>query len=281
MFVVSGATGSTGSQVAETLLSRGRAVTVLVRDPAKGETWQQRGAKVSRISLEDTEKLSDVLNGAEGFYALLPPKPTAPDLLGEARRMADALAGAIGNGQVRHTVLLSSIGAQHATGTGPIVSLHYAEEKLGSVADNLTALRAPYFLTNWFGSMDRANGVLHNFLTPDRKIPMIAPQDIGRFAAEALLGQAHGRAVKEIAGPEDYSPEDIARITGLKLETHPIDALPGVFQATGFSADYARLVREMVEGINSGHVAYETRDVARGTVPASEVLAVTGAAGTR
>jgi len=38
---------------------------------------------------------------------------------------------------IPHVVLLSSVGAQHAQGTGPIRSLHHAESVIWSAAKNL------------------------------------------------------------------------------------------------------------------------------------------------
>ena len=44
MFVISGATGNTGSVVAQTLLDRGQPVRVIVRSAHKGEDWSASGA---------------------------------------------------------------------------------------------------------------------------------------------------------------------------------------------------------------------------------------------
>ena len=126
----------------------------------------------------------------------------------------------------------------------------------------------------------RNQGVLHNFLTPERKIPMVSTADIGRIAAEYLTDPPHGRRVVELAGPEEYSPQDIAQTFGaalgkpVKLETHSLDAVIPNFTAAGFSQDLARLFREMIAGINSGHVAYEGKDATfqRGTVTALDAI---------
>jgi len=149
-------------------------------------------------------------------------------------------------------------------------------------AKNLTILRAAYFFQNWAGGVDgvRNQGVLHNFLTPERKIPMISTADIGKIAAACLSDPARGRRVVELAGPEDYSPQDIAQAFAaavgkpVKLETHPLDAVIPTFTAAGFSQDLARLFREMIEGINMGHVAYEGKGATfqRGDVTASEAV---------
>ena len=76
----------------------------------------------------------------------------------------------------------------------------------------LTALRAAYFMENWGGMPRRAksDGILPSMLAPGRAAPMVATADIGRVAAEALLEGARAPELIELAGPRDYTPEDVA-----------------------------------------------------------------------
>ena len=61
-------------------------------------------------------------------------------------RLSDCYAAAIANAQVRFAVNLSSIGAQHAKGTGLIVGLHNQERELDGVAGlNVLHPRATVF----------------------------------------------------------------------------------------------------------------------------------------
>jgi len=282
MFVIAGATGNTGSVVANTLLAQGKPVTVLVRDAQKAGNWRKKGAQVATASLEDSHALAAAFAGAQGAYLLIPPNYQAADALGYGSRVSDALAAAGKTSGIPHVVLLSSVGAQHAQGTGPIRSLHHAESVIGPATTNVTLLRAAYFLQNWASGVEgvRNQGVLHNFLTPERKIPMVSTADIGKIAAECLIDPARGRRVVELAGPEDYSPQEIAQTFAaalgkpVKLETHPLDAVIPTFTALGFSQDLARLFREMIEGINSGHVAYAGKGARfrRGSVTALETI---------
>ena len=282
MFVIAGVTGHTGSAAAATLLAQGKSVTLLVRDAQKANSWREKGARLATASLEDSKALSAALAGAEGAYLLLPPNYRAEDALGYASRVARSLAEAVKSSGIPHVVLLSSVGAQHAQGTGPIRSLHHAESVIGSAARNLTILRPAYFMQNWASGIDsvRNQGVLHSFLTPDRKIPMISTTDIGRIAAGSLAEPPRGRRIVELAGPEDYSPRDIAETFSsalgkpVKLETHPLEAVVPALTASGFSQDVAGLFREMMEGINSGHVNYEGHGatIQRGNVTALEAI---------
>lgn len=271
MYIVTGVSGNTGKVVADTLLSQGHPVTVVVRDAAKGESWRAKGATVAVADLADSAALTQILTGAQGAYLLSPPNNTAEDFLADRAHFINSLATAVKASGIPHIVFLSSVGAHQPTGTGPIRSLHYAEQALANAANGVTFLRASYFLDNWFGSF--TGEALHNFLTPGRAIPMISTTDIGRFVAAHLLQPVTGPRTVEIAGPADYTPEDIAAAFGpnVQLLTHPIDAVIPTFLSIGFSANMAGLYKEMIEGVNSGHVSAESAPV-RGTVTAAEAL---------
>src|SRR5579872_3482166 len=74
MYVIAGVSGNTGSVAANTLLSEGYAVRVLVRDPAKGDPWKAKGAEVAVADLYGDEgALARAFSGAKGVYVLLPP----------------------------------------------------------------------------------------------------------------------------------------------------------------------------------------------------------------
>ena len=47
MYAIAGVTGHVGSVAADTLLSQGKAVRVIVRDAAKGAPWKAKGAEVA------------------------------------------------------------------------------------------------------------------------------------------------------------------------------------------------------------------------------------------
>lgn len=271
MYLVTGVTGNTGKVVAETLLAQGHAVSVVVRSSANAAPWRAKGATVFTTDLTDTAALTPLLAAAKAAYIISPPSNQSPDFLAEKSEFLAHVAEAITASKIPHIVVLSSVGAQHATGTGPIRSLHTAEQVLAHAAPSVTFLRAAYFLDNWIPSYNA--GTLHNFLTPGRAVPMISTTDIGHFAAVELTRPHAGPQVIEITGPADYTPEDIAAAFGpdTQLLTHPIEAVEPTFLSFGFSPNMAALYREMIEGVNSGHVAY-TGTPKRGTVTAQAAL---------
>jgi uncharacterized protein YbjT (DUF2867 family) len=267
MFVVAGVSGNTGSVVAETLLSQRKAVRVVVRDAAKGEAWKARGAEVAVAALSDAEALGRAFAGAEGVYVLLPPFGFADEDPSSSRpALVAGITGALRAGRPAHVVLLSSIGAQHPAGTGPIAALHTLEREIAATGVPATFLRAAYFMENWGASLGGAieGGALYNALAAGKKFPQVATRDIGTTAAGLLVEPIKaGTRVVELSGPADYSLDDVAAtLSGIVGKTIPavqvpIDGLKGALRGMGASAAVADLYGEMTDAINRGHVAFE------------------------
>jgi uncharacterized protein YbjT (DUF2867 family) len=279
MYVVAGITGNTGSVVASTLLDRKAPVRVIVRDPAKGQAWKARGAEVAIADLGDQVALTAALRGASAAYLLVPPRPSSPAPLQENRALIASLAGAVAAAKVPHVVLLSSIGAQHADGTGPIVSAHDAEQALAPITA-LTAVRAAFFMENMLGSLGAlAQNILPVFWKPDHAISMVATADIGRIAATALLDGPRSQQRIELSGPRELSPNDVAavlsKLTGKEITATqaPLEAVVPTFTGFGLSKPVAELYAELYGGIGIGRVAWSGDGRAiRGTVEITEVL---------
>jgi len=281
MYVVAGVTGNTGRVVASALLEQGKKVRVLARSAEKGAPFAARGAEVAVASLEDEAAVARALDGAAGAYLLAPPDLASPDPVADRRRMFEGLARAAAAARLPHAVLLSSIGAQHARGNGPIKILHHAERVLAEVTA-LTAVRAGYFLENWGSALPvaRQDGVLPSFIPAGRPVPTVATADIGRVAAEALLAGARGRRVIELSGPTDPTPGDVAaaaaRLFGrpVKVAEAPLAAVVPTLTGFGLSAGMARLLEEMYAGVLDGTVAWEGRgaEAQRGRVGLDEGL---------
>jgi uncharacterized protein YbjT (DUF2867 family) len=282
VFVVAGVTGRTGAVVAETLLERRQPTRVLVRHDEKGRQWKRRGAQVAVASLADADALTSALNGADGLYVLVPFNPRAEDFLGAHSAMVDAIASAVRTRGLRHTVLLSAIGAHLPSGTGPIAILYEAEQKLRAAVRGLSLVRAPFFMENWLPLLPQARteGVLTSFLSPRRKIAMIAASDIGHIAAECLLDQATGIRTLELSGPREYSPRDVAALVAARwgaparVKHAAWDAMTSMLEASGFSKDAARLYQEMYQALDDGRIVPEDNGSCRprGLVTLDEAL---------
>ena len=264
MFVVLGASGNTGKVVAETLLTQKKKVRVVLRDAAKGQVWKEAGADVAIADVEDGAALKRALSGAEGAYVLLPPNFSSSQVRVDNNRRASAIAAAVEAAGVPHVVMLSSVGAQQADGTGPVLGLRDAEATFTRARAAVTFVRAAYFMENWGLALYAvAEGVLPTFLLADKAIPMVATRDIGTAVARLLAEGGSGKRVIELAGPREYSPRDVAaalaRIVGkpIAVQQAPEEAMAPALMGAGMNAEWARLFQELTHGLNAGIVVWE------------------------
>ena len=263
MFVVAGVTGHVGSVVARALLAQKQPVRVLVRSADKGKAWLSEGAEVAVAALDDSAALGAALRGARGFFTLLPPDFTASDLFAAQRKTADAIAAAVKASGVPHVVMLSSLGADLAEGTGPIKGLHYLETVLRATGARLSALRAGSFQENVGNSLAAARnaGIYPNFGLPhDYAMPYIATRDIGELAARCLVQPAAGSEVVDLIGPA-YSLQQIVEKLGAALGKKiaivdvPPEARVDAMQKAGIPSAMARGLDEMYTAAGQGKLA--------------------------
>lgn len=281
MFVVVGATGNTGASVAETLLGNKQAVRVVVRSTEKGTGWKAKGAEAAVASLDDVSALTKAFEGAKGIYVLVPPNYGAEAWLTDQRARMDRAAEAVQKSGAEHVVFLSSVGGHMAGGTGPIRAASYGEHALEAVVKHITILRPSYFMENWAPVIGaaKAQGVLPTFIAPQAKIPMTSTKDIGRIGAEHLMAGGSGKQIVEIAGPSQYSPDEVAsalsQILGktVTAQLAPLSAVVPTFRSFGFSDEAAKLFEEMYTAFSKGAIGYEhPANLVRGTVTLHEAL---------
>jgi uncharacterized protein YbjT (DUF2867 family) len=281
MFVIAGVSGHTGSVVASTLLAAGKPVRVIVRDAAKGDAWKSKGADVAVASLDDRAALAKALRGAEGAYLLVPPSNwTETKIAADRARYAEAILGAVNDARPGHVVLLSSIGAQHESGTGPIQYLHPIEAGLRASGVPSTFLRAAFFMENWGAMLKGAidGGALYYALST--RIPQVATEDIGKTAARLLVEGAPAQAhAVHLAGPEDLTLQDVAatlsKITGKSIAAVPVPTAAMIESLAGMGAsrELASMYGEMAGAMNDGKVAWESGPaLVRGTVTLEQRL---------
>jgi uncharacterized protein YbjT (DUF2867 family) len=262
-FVVAGASGNTGSVVADTLLARREAVRVLVRKDAEAASWTARGAEAAVIDLEDAAALAGALRGAEGAYLLIPPSFTAPSYRAFQTNVARSLATAAAESRTPHVVFLSAFASHRQSGSGPLAGLHDAERILGAVPGlRLSSIRAGYFYENLLPVLDavKGAGILPSFFPAELPVPMVATRDAGLLAAELLLEGASQGVVELGAG---LTHSEIARVLGqlvgkpVRVEELPVDAIAPTIANLGFNADLTKAYVELITGIRSGVLTFE------------------------
>ncbi|PTL74972.1 NmrA family NAD(P)-binding protein [Vitiosangium sp. GDMCC 1.1324] len=262
-FVIAGASGNTGSVVAETLLAHRERVRVLVRKASEAASWTARGAEAAVVDLEDARALAGALRGAQGAFLLIPPNFTAPSQRAFQTHVARSLATAAAESQIPHVVFLSGFAAHRESGSGPLAGLHDAERILGAVPGlRLVSIRAGYFYENVLPVLDvvKGTGVLPSFFPAELPVPMVATRDIGLLGAELLIDGA-SQGVVELGAGLTYS--EIARALGriagktVRVEEIPLDAIATTIANLGFNADLTNAYVELITGIRSGALAFE------------------------
>lgn len=274
MRVVFGAGGRAGGETARALIERGEPVRVVLRRAEQAARWTGIGAQVAIADMEDAAAVAAALDGASGAFLLNPP-PVAGDPHARTEAIGAALAEGARRAGLPRAVALSSVGAQHASGTGVIVTLNRLEALLGQAAPAIVFLRPGYFVETWSEVAEAAiaEGVLPTFLEPTQKIPMVSTIDVGRAAARLLGEDWTGKRVVGLGGPEDWSAGDVAAAFAEALGRPvtpafvPPDRRAAMLAAAGVPAEVATALLGMYDGIAGGRVAHEPgTELRRGTV---------------
>ena len=282
MFVIAGVSGNVGAFAAQTLLDGGHSVRVIVRDEAKGKRWADAGAEVAVGSLDNVAFLTETLKGSEGTFLLVPPPPySVPNFRDYQRRMGEALLAAVKTSGVPHVVLLSSVGAEQVSGTGPIAGIHPVEQGLRGLT-RATFIRAANFMENASNSLGaaRSQGIYPTFTPAAYAFDMVSVADIGAAVARALLDVPSGLRIINLAGPREYSPADVASTLGhvLGREVHavelPLASAAATLQSWGMPEQFAGIFAEMYEGAMAGRITWDSEGtLVRGNVTLDQALA--------
>ena len=284
MYVIVGATGNTGSIVAEKLLAQGEKVRAIGRDKGKLEKLAAKGAETATGEVTDAAFLANAFEGARAVYFMVPPNPTSDDYRGFQREIIEAGAAAIEKAKVHYVVALSSYGADKEAGSGPVSGLQGLEARLAKIPGlNVLFLRPGYFMENLLGQIGAIQhfGMMASPVGPEVALPAIATEDIGEAAAEHLLKlDFSGHETKELQGQRDITYVEAATIIGkaigkpeLKYMQMPGNEFVGVVTGMGLSRNFGELIVEMCDAMNDGRMkALEPRTAANTTPTAIETF---------
>ncbi len=275
-YVILGASGNTGSIIANSLLLNGRNVRVIGRDAGRLQPFVSKGAEAFPADLSDAAALTKAFCGAHAAYLMLPPISSRED----QERESDAIAKAAKESGLRYAVNLSSYGAHVPEGTGPIAGLHSSEQKLNAINGlNVLHLRAAYFMENNLAAIDmiRGMGMFGHALLPDLKMPMIATRDAGAYAGQRLLELGFsGKQTRELLGERDLTMTEVTSVIGRaigKPDLHYVqlsyDQMQQGLTQMGFSPKKAAIYIEMFKAINEGVVAAQEPRSRQNSTPTS------------
>jgi len=280
MIVITGATGKTGSAIAEALLAKGQKLRVIGRDGLKLKGFTAKGAEEAVGDVGDTAFLTRAFTGADAVYALIPPNLGVPDFRAYQKKIGESIIAAIKGSGVKYVVHLSSQGAHLPDRTGPIAGLHDQEERLNRLDGvNVLHLRPTYFMENLLMNIDliKKMNIMGSAIRGDVKFAMIATKDIAAYAAERLAKRDFsGKAVADLLGQRDLSLDEAAAVIGKKLGKPDLkyvafpyeDAEKGMV-AMGLTPDLSRIYVEMARALNDGLFAVNIPRTRENTTPTS------------
>lgn len=261
--LVTGATGTQGSEVVRALREHGHDVIALTRDANsdRAGTLKARGATVVAGDFADSDSLIRAADGVDTVFIMSTPFEAGTDA--ETQQGVTAINAAKTAG-VGHVVFSSVGDANKNTGIPHFESKFKIEQHLSASGLPFTIMAPVFFMDNilgpWGGlSADKLTAAL----PAGRKLQQIASSNIGDFAASLIdrRDSVFGKRF-DIAGDE-LATDDIAailtRVAGRNIayEAFPADALRAQsedlalmyewFDRVGYSADIDALRTDFPE----------------------------------
>lgn len=253
MLLVTGANGTTGSELIKLLSSMKISTRAMVRDPSKAGEIDLPCVNTVAGDLSRPETLTGIMAGVEKVYlvsSLAQEMPVLHRNLIEAAKKAG----------VRHIVRHSGVRAGVNSPSELLRSHGEAEKILEDSGIPWTHLRPAYFMQNFLGFMPF---ICESGIIPapvgDGKISMIDVRDIARVAAIVLAEEGHEGKTYELRGPEALSFGGCASILGKAMgmdisfmDVKPSEALEGMIKS-GYSRWVAEALVELYGLFRDGY----------------------------
>ncbi|MGV9328977.1 SDR family oxidoreductase [Streptosporangium sandarakinum] len=207
MFLITGATGTVGSELLALLADRNIPVRAMTRDPAKAAF--PAGVEVATGDFDRPGSLDAALDGVDKVFVL--PPGYGPDGPVQERNLAAAAARA----GVSHLVKLSTSGVTFDA-TDPISTGHrLGEQVITHSGLPWTMLRPGTFMTYLYGYAPTIAAEHTMYVTEgDPVSAMIHPRDIAAVAAHVLTTPGHDGRAYTLTGGQALSPRDQADVIG-------------------------------------------------------------------
>ena len=258
--------GNIGRIVTAQMLDAGADVVLLTRSPDKVKEVEARGATVHVGDMNDGDYVTKATAGVDTLFWLTPADYQSEDMRADQRRLAEIAANAVKANNIQRVLDLSSVGAQHESGTGPIAGLYDVEKALETTDAHLVHLRPGFFMENYFMSLETiaADGNIYMPVPGDCPMWMIATHDVGTVASEWLRKDNWSkREVVEIVGPEEHTFAQAAKTIGEAIgrEVIHVEVTPEqtkeAMTAMGVTGAVADVMNEMYGAFSTGHVRPE------------------------
>lgn len=208
MILVTGATGTVGSQVVRQLQAAQAQFKIFARDVQKARMIAGPDVEIVQGEYSDRSALDKALQGIDHLFLLA---PSGPGSVETEKGIADAALDA----KVSHLVKLSVLGASPLTPI-KIDQWHwYSEKYVEKLGIQFTFVRPTFFMQNMLGyaASAAAQGAVYMPMGT-AAVSMIDARDIAAVCVASLIQEGHLGKVYEITGPEAITMNDVAKSIG-------------------------------------------------------------------
>lgn len=264
MILVTGGTGTSGSEIVRQLAATGARFRVMARDPEKAKSLHLAGVELVAGDFSKPQSLAAALGGVERVLMLSSPDPKQVELQGNLLE-AGKRAG------VRHVVKFSAMTADPKS-PARFPRLHgQTEQQIRASGMAWTFLRPTFFMQNLLGLAEMVKSGTIYQPAGDSKASFVDSRDIAAVAVKALTESGHEGKAYDITGSELLNYHDIARIlsevTGkpVKYQDIPPAAARQAMLASGMPEWLTDGINELMDQMRTGRYAVLSnvvRDVA-------------------
>lgn len=223
IFLVTGSTGATGSEVTRLLLEKGHAVKALVhREDSRSDALKALGAEIAVGDLLDFDSVATALKGIVGAYFVYPIKP---GLIQATAYFAQAAKEA----GVKTIVNMSQISSRRDSASHAAQDHWVAERVFDWSGVNTTHVR-PTFFAEWllYIAPIVGSGVVPQPLFPDSRHAPIAAEDQAKVIANILDNpEGHAGKIYPLFGAEELNQyqitERVGKALGISVKYEQVD----------------------------------------------------------
>lgn len=262
--LITGATGATGRNAIQALITSGIAVRAMVHKiDERSESLSKMGVEVVEGDLLNFDSVHSALNGISAAYFLFPIQ--TPGILEATAYFAEA---ALENG-VGHIVNMSQISARRTAKSHAAQNHWLAERVFDRSGVPVTHIR-PTFFAEWLMYFAKDIKENNRILLPfgEGVYAPISAEDQGRVIAAILANPvAHQGKTYPLYGPTELSQYQIAdslsEVLGRKIEYIPIDieGFKDVLAGAGFEPWFIQHISAVAQDCRDGIFACTNSNV--------------------
>ncbi|MFD5083651.1 NAD(P)H-binding protein [Kitasatospora sp. NPDC058406] len=266
MIVITAPTGNIGrhllSRLLESAPAAGEELRVIVRDPARLPDAARGRVEVVVGSHGDAEVVDRAFDGADAVFWLVPPVAAPSPQVAYSGFSGPAVRALAAHG-VGHVVGVSALGrgTPLADRAGLVTASLALDDLIAGSGVAYRALANPSFFENLLEEADsiREKGCFTDSVDADRRAPLVATADIAAAAEGLLLDRSWtGTGSVPVLGPQDLSPNDLARIMTeqfgrpVRYERQSLDALYATLVGYGLDDAFVQGIVDMKRAKDQG-----------------------------